>query len=296
MHVAPDGRILLSGPLRLTQLLDTNGNGAWQVIGDSAEPAREDGCSVLYDEGKVLIVGGGRPPAETAQIIDLNAPTLKWTDAASMHVPRRHHNATLLPDGTVLVTGGTRGNDGFNDVRPGMPIHTPELWNPKTDQWTKLADEQVDRCYHSTAVLLPDARVLTAGGGEWRPDNFNPNDPMDSHTSGQIFSPPYLFKSTSAKPRPEITSSPDDVAFGDEFPVGTNHPDQAKNVVWIRLSSVTHQCNLNQRICSLAFSVNGAALKVTAPANGKLCPPGFYMMFVLNDDGVPSVAKILKVH
>ena len=218
-----------------------------------------------------------------------------------MEFPRRHHNATLLPDGSVLVTGGTRGNNGqgtngFNDVRPGMPVHTPELWDPQTDTWTKLADEQVDRCYHSTAVLLPDARVLSAGGGEWRPDDRNPNDAMDSHTSGQIFSPPYLFKSTAAKPRPDIISAPEEVTYGDEFQVDTSRPNQVDKVNLLRLSSVTHQCNLNQRICALAFAVNGRGLKVTAPANGTICPPGPYMMFVLNDDEVPSVAKIIRVH
>ena len=304
MHVAPTGQVFLSGPLKLTQMLDTNGGGSWQVVGNSAGPVREDGCSVLYEEGKVLIVGGGRPPLKTAQTIDLNAASPTWTDAAPMTFARRHHNATLLPDGTVLVTGGTQGNNGagtngFNDVRPGMPVHTPELWDPHNGpggSWTQLADEQIDRCYHSTAVLLPDARVLSAGGGEWRPDDTNPNNALDSHTDAQIFSPPYLFKSTAANPRPDITGAPDEVQYGATFAVGTSHPAQVRKVNLLRLTSVTHQCNLNQRICSATFDVTATGLTVTAPDNPNTCPPGHYMMFVLNDDGVPSVAKIIRVH
>ncbi len=118
-----------------------------------------------------------------------------------MHFARRQHNATLLPDGTVLVMGGTQGNggesNGFNDLTPGQPIRSAELWDPKTGHWTLMARASVDRCYHSVAVLLPDATVLSAGGGEYRPNNNldRENNPNDSHKNAQIFSPPYLFRS-----------------------------------------------------------------------------------------------------
>ena len=115
---------------------------------------------------------------------------------------RRQHNATLLPDGTVLVTGGTAG-PGFNDVSPGKPVHAAELWDPATDTWTTLAAEAVDRCYHATALLLPDATVLSAGGGEFMV-GAAPNAPADTHRDAQIFHPPYLFRG----PRPVITSAP----------------------------------------------------------------------------------------
>ena len=127
----------------------------------------------------------------------------QWRPTGAMKFRRRQHNATILPDGTVLVTGGTRGgsggNNGFNDLEPGQPVHAAELWNPETGTWTELATESVDRCYHATAVLLPDATVLSAGGGEYRPDNTNPNDPRDSHRNAQVFFPPYLFKGGAAR-------------------------------------------------------------------------------------------------
>ena len=220
LHVAPDGRVFLSGPSkeRKTQLLDPK-TGQWEVVGDTfVGKDREYGSSVMYDVGKVLITGGGRPPQDTAERIDLNQATPKWEPAGKMATGRRQHNATLLPDGTVIVTGGTSG-DGpphpFNDVT--KPVKTAELWDPSQPEiWTPLAEETFPRLYHSTAVLLPDGRVLSAGGGEYRIDTVEgqpENDPMHSHRNAQIFSPPYLFKSTPEKPRPDITSAPDEVAY-----------------------------------------------------------------------------------
>jgi hypothetical protein len=156
-----------------------------------------------------------------------------------------------------------------------------------------MAAEQVDRCYHSTAVLLPDARVLSAGGGEYRPVNGVDvqNDPQDTHRDAQIFSPPYLFKG----PRPEITAAPDSVNYGETFQIGTSDLDDIGKVSWVRLSSVTHAFNGNQRINFLPFQIDTGSLKITAPESPNVCPPGHYMLFVLNQQGVPSVAKIIQM-
>jgi galactose oxidase len=296
MHVAPDGRVFLSGHLLLTQLLNT-GTGQWTVVGNSAGPQREDGCSVMYDVGKVLIVGGGLPAQNTAQVIDLNQPAPAWSTTGAMSFARRHHNATILPDGTVLVTGGTSGNGPphpFNDL--SKPVLQAELWNPATGNWRQLAAESVPRLYHSTAVLLPDARVLSAGGGEYRLPNNDPNNVNDSRRNAQIFSPPYLFSSTGALAvRPGITSAPANVTYGQSFDVGTPNSGQIGRVSWVRLSSVTHSFNQTQRINFLDFTRGTSKLTVTAPANANACPPGHYMLFVLNQNNVPSVAKIIRI-
>lgn len=134
----------------------------------------------MYDSCKVLFIGGGSDPVthlptNLAENIDLNDANPQWKPTSPMHFARRQHNATILPDGTVLVTGGTRGLPGnppwlsFDNVRPGAPVHAAELWDPVTGKWTVMAAEDVDRCYHSTALLLPDGRVWSAGGGEYAP-------------------------------------------------------------------------------------------------------------------------------
>jgi hypothetical protein len=207
-----------------------------------------------------------------------------------MQFSRRQHNATILPDGTVLVTGGTQGG-GFNDLAPGAPVHTAELWDPATNTWQELAPEVVDRCYHGTAILLPDARVLSGGGGEFAADVGVSSQPPDNHADCQIFSPPYLFKSA----RPIITQAPGQVLYGQQFVVQTPTPGAISQVSWIRLGSVTHSFDQNQRINFLAFQAGAEQLTVTAPANGNVCPPGHYMLFLLNQDKVPSVASIIQI-
>jgi galactose oxidase len=309
MHVVPDGRVFMSGPLPLTQFLNTSGSGEWTFLNpqDLVKSSRKNGerqyaCSVIYDVGKIVFIGGGQgdngPPTNAVETLDLNSSPHVWQQPTpAMRFRRRQHNATLLPDGKVLVTGGTQGT-GFNNLTPGQPIHAAELWDPKTGQWTVMAEEEVDRCYHSIAVLLPDATVLSAGGGEFRPNSMidMENDPKDSHRDAQIFSPPYLFSANGTRAqRPDITSAPNGVTYGATFTVGTSNPGNVGQVNWVRLSSVTHSFNSNQRINFLNFTAGATSLSVTAPANANLCPPGHYMLFVLDKVGVPSEARMIQI-
>ena len=214
------------------------------------------------DTGKVIYIGGGNDagtsiPTAEAEMIDLGATPLAWRKDPRMHFPRRHHNATLLPDGTILVTGGTMGVD-FNDLATGRPVHAAELWDPRTGTWQLLAAEATDRCYHATAVLLPDATVLSAGSGEFNVNGPGvepkPNDLKDSHRDAQIFKPPYLFRG----PRPQITGAPGEVDYGGKFQVQVSGPEIGQ-VTWIRLPSVTHAFDQNQRINFLSFAPAAAA-------------------------------------
>ena len=195
------------------------------------------------------------------------------------------------------MTGGTQGgggpNNGFNDLTPNAPVHAAERWDPATQQWTVLAAEDVDRCYHSTAVLLPDGRVVSAGGGEYQPQTgvLQPNNPNDSHPNCQIFSPPYLFRG----PRPVITSAPAAIQYGQTFEVATPDPQQIAQVSLIRLSSVTHSFDQNQRINFLRPTAKQTSVGVTAPPDPEVCPPGHYLLFLLNQSLVPSVARIVKI-
>ena len=209
--------------------------------------------------------------------------------AAPMNFRRRQHNATLLPDGTVLVTGGTRGggggfDDGFNDLSPGAPVLEPELWDPATGYWSVLAPETNERCYHSTALLLPDATVLSAGGGEYKPNNQD-IPPEHVHRDGQIFHPPYLF----CGERPAITAGPDAAGYNFTLELKVSGPAVAR-LTALRLGSVTHSLDTNQRLVEIGFTGDGEKLTVTAPPDRNRCPPGWYMLFALSAAGVPSHA------
>ncbi len=298
MHVAPDGRVFMAGSNAQTYLLDTDGAGTWTPLpapgGVRLNGERQYGPSVMYEPGKVIYIGGGNDqgtdlPTAASEVIDLGVDPPAWRGIAPMNSRRRQHNATILADGTILVTGGTRG-PGFNDLSPGMPVHAAELWDPATEQWAELAAEDVDRCYHSTTVLLPDATVLSAGGGEFVLASGEENAPRDTHRNGQIFHPPYLFRG----PRPQIVSAPEEITYGDTFSLGASGPAVAR-VTWIRLGSVTHAFDENQLINVLEFSTGGDGLTVAAPEGPETCPPGHYLLFVLSEAGVPSLARIARI-
>lgn len=302
MHLAPDGRAFMSGTNAESFFFDTRTPGTATQTPGTWTPSsfrhagnRDYAPSVMYDVGKIIYIGGGTDdngvPSNVVEVIDLNQHPPAWRTVEPMHFRRTQHNATLLPDGTVLVTGGTQGT-GFNNLAKDQPVHFAELWDPVSEQWTLLAAEEKDRCYHSTAILLPDGTVLSAGGGEYQPVATvpQPNDPHDTHASGQIFSPPYM-----SKPRPVITSAPKTVLAGQAFDVGTDDPAQIKKVSLIRLSSVTHSFNQNQRINFLAPTPKARAITVTAPPDANVCPPGHYMLFLLNQELVPSVAQIIRI-
>ena len=266
MYLAPNGKVFHAGPQPVTSYLDTSGTGAWTDVAISSNGFREYGSSVLYDEGRILISGGSppdgiTPPTASAEIIDLGSASPAWSATDPMAFARRQHNATLLPDGTVLITGGTSAT-GFNNSTGA--VLAAELWDPATGDWRTLAGMQVPRLYHSVALLLPDGRVLSAGGGH--PSDFAHGDP--DHPDAEIYSPPYLFKG----PRPSIASAPQAVPYGQPFFVGTPDAAAIASVTLIRLSSVTHGFNQEQRIVRPAFTTADGGLEVTAPSDPQPLP------------------------
>jgi hypothetical protein len=253
----------------------------------------------MYDEGKILYAGGGGnaiwaqspdpkigSPTNTAETIDLKAASPAWSRAGTMAFPRRHLNSTVLPDGTVLITGGTTGG-GFVDINPADAARAAELWDPKTNQWTTLASNSVMRVYHSVSLLMPDGTVLHGASGNALAGPV----PVPDEPNHEIFSPPYLFKGA----RPTIASAPATVAYGEAFAVATPNAAQVTDVRWIRLGSVTHAFDMSARANTLTFTRTGSGVSVTAPINPIQAPPGYYILFILNRNGVPSVGKIVRV-
>lgn len=273
----PDGRILKSGPDAVAERYDP-ALGVWTPVAARNVPERYEATSVLLPGlTKVMIAGGndnsGGQPSASVEILDLGAPVPVWTTVAHMQNPRFEHDAVLLPDGTVLVVGGRTSSSTTNP----QPVLIPELYDPVAGTWRNLAAHQIPRRYHSTTLLLPDGRVLAAGG--------------DNQASGEIFSPPYLFRGT----RPSIVSAPSAVTYGGTFSVEFTSSHGQNTLVLIRASSATHSINMGQRYVSLGQVGPGGIVSVTAPANGNVAPPGYYMLFAVDVGGVPSVARMVRI-
>jgi hypothetical protein len=278
--VAPDGRIFTAGSSRQSRWLDVSGAGSWSDGPRMNFGSRSYGSAVMYEPGKILYAGGNSSPTNTAEIIDLNQSNPQWTYTGSLTFARWNLNATALPDGQVLVTGGVNGDRSD----PTLAVYAAEMWNPDTGVWTTMASSSplLLRGYHSTTLLLPDGRLVHSGGGDGggTPENLN----------FQIYSPPYLFKGA----RPTVTgATPDVVGYGQPLFVETPDGADITKVTLIRFGSVTHAFDQAQRLVSLSFSQVSGGLSITLPASSTAAPPGPYMLFLVNGNGVPSVARIM---
>lgn len=274
--VAPDERLFCAGPQILSRWFDPTGEGRWtdgpRGLHGTAT-SRDYGSAAMLDS-KVYLFGGDDPPTETNEVVDLAAATPRWEYVAPMSRPRRQHSAVILPDGKVLMVGGSHGPTFDDRTDPAL---VPELYDPVADTWTPLAPLARYHGYHSSGLLLPDGRVL-AGGSRF-------------DRTVQIFSPPYLFRG----PRPRLTTVPASVEVGERFQVGTPDAAAVRSVVLIRAGAVTHAFDQDQRLVTLSFEASAGGLAVTAPATHALAPPGDYLLFAVSAEGVPSVGRFVRV-
>jgi galactose oxidase len=282
---APNGLVFYAGELPETGYLNVSGEGSWTPVATSHFGRRDYGSAVMYRPGKILIVGGSDPvdaaPTGSAEVIDLTKPTPSWYFVGSMVNPRRQFNTTLVPDGRVIATGGTSAA-GFSD--PAGAVHSAEVWDPQTEHWTTWASNNVTRVYHSTTLLLPDGRLLHTGSG----DGHN----LPRELNAELYSPPYLFRGA----RPTVSSAPTTVAYAANFFVATPDAGTVTRATWVRLGSVTHGFDQNQRFNELPLRRSAGGVTVTAPDGRDLAPPGDYMLFLLTGDSVPSTARMVRLN
>src|SRR5262249_12174660 len=279
--VAPDGRLFGYESFGKMWYIDPTGDGSVTLAGTLAAPNTGlDASAAMFAPGKILQWGG---ESNGAIVIDITSGTPVVTTTQSMQQQRRYGTATLLADGQVLATGGSAVRNTLTNVS-----YNAEIWNPATGTWTVGSNEALPRLYHSSAILLPDASVLVGGGGA--------NGPV-TNLNVASYSPPYLFTPDGKlAPRPGIVTGPSTVAIGQPFTVTYNNALAISKVALVKTGSMTHNWNMDQRYVPLSFTASGNQLTVQMPTNAPDVPPGYYLLFLINDQGVPSVGKFVLLN
>jgi hypothetical protein len=306
LFLLADGRVFFSGG-RMDDPLDVQPSifdiaqdpVPAQPVPDLLAPdVRNQSASVLLppaQDQRVMVIGGGpvgkqdqTDATDAVSIADLKAADPHYVAAEPIGLARLHLNAVLLPDRTVLVSGGSLKQED----QPLARVEA-EIYDPATDTWSLMAAATVPRLYHSTAVLLPDGRVVAAGGNPeggaqvaWEP----PDEEEEMRL--EVFSPPYLFKG----PRPEISGAPGAAAHGETITIETPQADGIKWASLVRNGVTTHSFDSEQRLVDLEITGRAAgSLQAAVPANPNLAPPGWYMLFLVDQAGIPSVASWVRL-
>ncbi len=295
MNLLPNGKVFYSGPGANSALFDPSTQTWTQSIAKTKYGgSRGYGSSVLLPltppnnySPRVMILGGANPSTATTEIIDLSQPTPAWQFGPSMSQPRIEMSAVILPSGNVLALGGS-----LNDEQNSSASLNADLYDPIANTFSSAGANGFPRLYHSVALLLPDATVWVAGG--------NPQRGTYQHEM-EIYRPAYLFTTDGqghviAATRPTIASAPGTVAYGSAFAISTPDASNVTSIALVRAGAATHAFDMDQRMIGLSLTDQGNnTLLVNAPGNGNLAPPGYYMLFVVNSAGVPSVANWVQV-
>ncbi|HXJ06002.1 MAG TPA: fibronectin type III domain-containing protein [Candidatus Acidoferrum sp.] len=293
MHLLPNGKVFFSGSTTQSWTFDPS-NQSWApgpstIYGNT----RTYGTSVLLPlmpakgyAPKVMIMGGDSPSTSTTELIDLSVSNPKWVSGPSMVQPRIEMNATILPDGRILTSGGSQIDEDGTTASLKAELYDPKVGT--TGGFVSAGSNFYPRLYHSNSLLLPDATVLLAGS--------NPHQgTYDPHM--ELYSPPYLFNANGGlAARPTIAGvTPGVIGYGNTFQIQTPDAANISSVVLIRAGAVTHSFDMDQRLVGLNFTTGAGTLNATAPPNGNIAPPGYYLLFILNSSGVPSVAQFVQL-
>ncbi|KAM0227732.1 hypothetical protein ACHAPO_011300 [Fusarium lateritium] len=302
------GSVFQAGPSTTQHWYSTKQKGSVRLSGKRDDVNAMCGVFAMYDalNGKILTAGGAadytnsnaNKHAHITTIGEAYKPA-SVKRIADMAFPRGFGNAAVLPDGTVLITGGQRRAMVFTNTDG---ILVPELYNPATNKWTQLAPHAVPRNYHSVSILLPDATVFIGGGGLCYVNKIGGSsagcDKTADHADGEIFQPPYLFnKDGSLAARPLISGLVQKgVKAGSTLKFKVTNSSGKVTMSLVRMGSVTHSVNSDQRRVPLTnFSVKGNDYSVKLPSDNGILLPGYYYLFVMNAQGVPSMSKTVQI-
>jgi hypothetical protein len=283
MTVMNNGSVFYAAPRQDSQMYSP-ATQSWTFVGNMNVGKRYHAAvALLPDSQKVMVAGGagsmagnGADPTNTAEVIDLSVASPAWSYIAPMNIARYNANLVYLADGTLLTIGGNQ-NSSYE-----LPVEQPELFNPSTGLWTFMAPQVGIRAYHSVAVLLPDGRVISAGS----------DSKMPLEKTYEIYSPPYLFNG----PRPVISAVTSSIAYGQQFTITTPDAANIKRVALLRPAATTHADHMDDHYyVDLTWVSSSRQLAVNAPATANMAPPGYYMLVIVNSNGVPSVMPFVQL-
>ena len=315
LFTLPDEKVLIAGPApKHSALIDAGDPGdpvTWTNLKRSNGP--RNGGNAVLDPGtwrgswKVTQIGGYgftldddqdvRPPTATSETLDVKNADEGWQMDSPLKIGRSYQNTVLLPDRSMVTVGGGYGaneEDGVYAIDSNGARRQVELFDPETGKWRLGPAQMEDRGYHATALLLPDGRVFSGG------DNKHPLEPNGDNSNSdtaEIYSPPYLF----AGKRPVIKKAPKAVDWKQPMRITTKGRSKATSAVLVAPAATTHGNDMNQRLVPLKVKKQkkkarkSKRLNAVAPPSAGVAPPGYYMLFVLNKKGVPSVAKWVKL-
>ncbi|MER5552904.1 kelch motif-containing protein [Streptomyces sp. NPDC002793] len=273
---------------------DLDSNTFEKVPGLSDPDLMETSATVRLppaQDEKYLVIGGGgvgesERSSERSRLVDLTEDDPRFEDGAALSEGTRYPSASLLPDDSLLVTGGSSDYRG----RSGSNILQARLYDAKSDSYQRVADPAVGRNYHSGSVLLPDGRVMIFGSDSLYSDDANTR-PGTFEQRIEIYTPPYLYRDD----RPELTAGPERLSRGGTGLFTTRHASSITSAKLMRPSAVTHVTDTDQRSIALDLKKSADSITVTVPENRALVPSGWYMLFVTNADGTPSEGMWVEI-
>ncbi|GGZ22855.1 kelch motif-containing protein [Streptomyces poonensis] len=273
---------------------DLDTNRFTKIPGMSDKDRLETAATVLLppaQDEKYMVIGGGgvgesRKSSAKTRLVDLLADDPRFVDGPSLDKGTRYPQASILPDDTVLISGGSEDYRGRGDSN----ILEARIYDAKTDRMSRVADPLVGRNYHSGSILLPDGRVMFFGSDSLYADKAN-TKPGKFEQRIEIYTPPYLYRDA----RPSLSGGPKTIERGGSATFATQHASSVESARLIRPSASTHVTDVDQKSIALALKTTKDGITVTVPKNRNLVQSGWYMLFVTDDQGTPSEAQWVKV-
>ncbi|KAH8175232.1 f5/8 type C domain-containing protein [Sarocladium implicatum] len=290
--------VFQAGPSTAMHWYYTSGSGDVEDAGSrNSSPDQMCGNAVMFDAvaGKIITFGGSTSYQDSdattnAHLITIGNPgdpATVQTVSGGLRSSRIFHNSVVLPNGSVFLAGGQGRGAPFSDAQARL---TPELYVPSSNTFVAQTPNSIPRTYHSIALLLPDATVLVGGGGLCGSCTTN-------HFNAQIYTPGYLYSSNGQlASRLSITSGSSQVTIGGTLSFQVN--GNVASASLIRYGSATHSINTDQRRVPLQVqgsSSSGGTYSAAIPNDAGIMTPGYWMLFVMDANGVPSKARPVRV-